>query len=96
MGKIVEILKKIGKGIKDGIFWVGRKIKAGLVWLYQRIKNRKRPDIFALVGRFFIGFGGGIYFGIKDAINSWKYDREKIQDYTIEIINLPFHADEII
>ena len=80
----------LARKIRKKIFRLSLKIKKPFWSFVGRIKNRKRPDIFTLVKRIFIGFSG-IKYGIKDAINSWKFDRGKIEDYDIEIQNLPFH-----
>ncbi len=87
--KRVELARKI----RDRSFRLSLKIKKPFWSFIGRIKNRNRPDIFALVKRFFQGFGGGIKYGIKDAINSWKYDRGTILDYDIEVQSLSFHEE---
>lgn len=98
LGKTTEFLKKIKKKILDVAFFMVRKIKTGLTWFVEgifeviyRIESRKKPDIFVLVKRIFIGFFYGIYAGVKDAINSWKFDRGTIEDYDVEINGLSFH-----
>jgi len=98
LGKTTEFLKKIGKKILDVAFFMARKVKAGIIWfgesifeIIYKIESRRKPDIFVLVERIFIGFFYGIYAGIKDAINSWKFDRSAIEDYDIKINDLYFH-----
>lgn len=95
--KTKKFLKKLGSKTKKGLSFLYDKTKVvltgiydGLIDLKERIKNRQRPDIFVLISRIFVGFGYGIYAGIKDAGNSWKYDRGTIDDYEIEIDSLPF------
>jgi len=96
--KFVEVVKKIGN-----VFWNFPKFVAIKFWsllkligrgikkLIKKIKNRKKPSILVLVKRIFHGFLFGFFYGIRDAKNSWKYDRGKITDYEIEIQSLSFH-----
>lgn len=80
----------LARKIRASNFKITQKIRRGYYKFIRSIKNK--PNHFVLVKRFFVGFGYGIYYGIKDAYNSWKYDRGKINDYNIEIPSLPFHG----
>ena len=77
MKEISEILKEIGNTIKEA----GIKVKASCMKLVERIRNRKKPDVFQLINRFFYGIGHGIQAGIRAAIHSWKYERENEDSY---------------
>lgn len=102
LGKIAKVSKKIRDkkwDLYEKRIKLARKIRASNFRFTQKIRKAWRKlkrsikdfCIFVLVKRIFIGFGYGIYAGIKDAINSWKFDRDKIEDYDIEINGLSFH-----
>lgn len=80
---------KLARKIRAFNFKITQRIRKAWRGFKRRIKDKKIP---LLLKRFFIGFGCGIKYGVRDAINSWKYDRGKIDDYNIEIESLPFHG----
>lgn len=80
MQKIEEILSAIGKILKVGAIWLGKKIKAGSIWLWKGIKAFCRKFVHdwkipLLIGKILYGIVEGIYFGVKEAIASWKIVR---------------------
>lgn len=84
----------LARKIRESNFRFSLRILKVFWGFNRRIKDFKNrsPGISILIKRLFEGFGGGIKYGIKDAINSWKFDRDYIEDYDIEIQSLSFHA----
>lgn len=100
MAKIANVSKKIRDKkweLYEKRIKLARRIRASNFKFTQKIRKVWRKlkkcieNFCVLVERIFIGVFYGIYAGIKDAINSWRFDRSAIEDYDIKINDLYFH-----